>query len=384
MTTSFTILGQHLRELVERAASVVPSGGFQPTLRNVLVEVTSERIRISGTDLDLSVIVTNSAVSAELPVTFMVPAQRLREILKEAPEGDVKVTVSEPAEGVRRVGLEAGGAQWNIQVPDGSFPALPDVEKVEFASFPVAPFLAALKAVRFAASSDGSNLGLACVAVTREGDGTAKVTASDGARLQQARLAEFPAAIQIPAIGSPAAADEVSRLLGRNDDLEKAEVAVTDSWLVFRAASSVFVCRKLVVKSVDVEHQIIRPAMDNRSALVVSRQDLLDAVRRVRISSDGKTSAIALKLSGSTLTVLAHDKQGNTARQVLSASWDGPARSLVVHHRYLSEAVAAGSSPQCLILLSSEAGRKGVLFIQDDGSSVIGVVHQMAGKFVGY
>lgn len=384
MTVSFTILGQHLRELADRAASVVPTAGFQPALRNLLVEVKPELIRLSGTDLDLSVVVSTPMVSAKTPVTFMVPAARLKEILKEAPPGDVQITVSEPAEGVRRVSLAAGGTEWDIQVPDGAFPALPDVEAVTFTSFPVAPFLAALKAVRFAASSDGANLGLSCVTVTREGDGSAKVTASDGARLQQARLASFPQGIQIPAIGSPAAVDEVLRLLGRNDELESAEVAVTDAWLVFRVLSSVFVSRRLVARGADLENQIIRPAMDNRRELLVNRQDLLDAIRRVRISADTKTSAIALKLSGSTLTVLAHDKQGNTARQALTVSWDGPARSLVVHHRYLSEAVAAASSPQCRILLGTETTRKGVLLLQDDDSGVTGVVSQMAGKFVGY
>jgi DNA polymerase III subunit beta len=383
VTASFTILGAHLRELADRAAAVVPSSGFQPVLRNLLVEVKPGSIQVTGTDLDLSVIASSTVVSAEAPVTFMVPAQRLRDILKEVPEGQVHIAVDEAAEGIRRVRLAASGAEWDIQVPEGSFPALPDVSGIEFSSFPVAPFIAALKATRFAASSDGANLGLSCVTVT-SGAGGAKVTASDGARLQQARLPAFPVALQIPAIGSPAAVDEVLRLLSRNADLETAQVAVTDNWLVFQAFSSTFVCRKLVARGVDVEHQIIRPAMDNRRVLEVNRKDLLDAIRRVRVSADSITSAISLKASGSTLTVLARDKQGNTARQQLAASWDGPARSLVVHHRYLSDAVSAAVSPQCRILLSSEAGRAGVLLLQDDDAGITGVVSQMAGKFIGY
>jgi DNA polymerase III subunit beta len=384
VTASFTILAAHLRELADRAASVVPSAGFQPVLRNLLVEVKPGSIQVSGTDLDLSVIAASTVVSAESPVTFMVPAQRLRDILKEVSEGDVQVTIPEASEGVRRVRLAASGAEWDVQVPESSFPVLPSLDSTAFSSFPAAPLIAALKAVRFAASNDGANLGLACVTIARNGDGTAKVTASDGARLQQTRLATFPVSVQIPAIGSPAAVDEVSRLLSRNPDLETAEVAATDSWLAFRHGSSTFACRRLVARAADVENQIIRPAMDNRRELVVPRPGLLEAIRRVRISADSSTSAIALKLSGSVLTVLAHDKQGNTARQQLAASWDGPARSMVVHHRYLTEAVAASASPQCRILLSDEAGRRGVLLLQDDGSGVTGVVSQMAGRFVGY
>jgi DNA polymerase-3 subunit beta len=382
--TIFTILGVHLRELAERAASVAPTGGFQPTLRNLQVQVQPDLIRLSGTDLDLSVVVSTPMVTATAPVTFLVPAQRLKEILREVPPGEVEVSVAEPSEGIRRVSVAGGGAIWEMQVQDGNFPALPDVEKVQFASFPAAPFVAALKAVRFAASSDGANMGLSCVMVVPDGDGSAKVTASDGARLQQARVAQFPLSLQIPAIGSPAAVDEVYRLLSRNDEQETAQVAVTGSELVFRVASSVFACRKLVTRAVDLENQIIRPAMDNRVELTVGRPELLEAIRRVRISADDKTSAIALKLSKNELTVLARDKQGNTAQQVLSVSWPGAARSMVVHHRYLSEAVSAASSPKCRILLSTERTRKGVLLLQDDDTNVTGVVSQMAGSFVGY
>lgn len=382
MTVSFTMMDGHLRELVERAAAVVPAASFQPGLANLQVSVRPGHIQVSGTDLDLSVITTSEFVTAEHEVTFLAPAKRLKEILKEVPPGNVTVAVSQQ-DAAAQVRLAAGPASWLLQVPALGFPALPELGELEFCDFNRAKFLAALKAVRFAASSDGANQGLSCVTVARQGDGSAKVTASDGARVQQAALDAFPLDIQVPAIGSPAAVDEAARLLARNDALDTASVALSGGWLVFRCGSTVFVSRRLTVKPADVESQILLPAMENKTELAVPRAALIEAVQRVRVNADSSTSAIALKLSGGKLTVLAKDKQSNSAEQSLDVPWSGPARMLVVHHRYFTEMLSAGAGAQCVLRLGKD-NRKAMLFTQDDDSGVTGVVGQMSAKFLGY
>ena len=382
--TVITVPCTILREQVERAASVVPTAGFQPVLKNLLIDVKPGLLRISATDLDLSVITSSPLVTADEEARFIIPAQRLREILKELPEGEVRITVTEPAEGITVIHLEAGGAQWSLQVPEGNFPALPSVDEAEFSDFPRAPFLAAIRAVRFAASKDGSNLGLACVGIARQGDGSAKVTASDGSRVQQARMAFFPLSVQIPAIGSPAAVDEVTRLLARNEDLETAQVALTPSALLFRAGSGVFAARKLNVPGANVEQQILKPAMENKHELIVPRAGLLEAVRRVAITADAHTSAICLSLTPGKLTVVSRDRQGNTAEQSLDISWGASERQVVVNHRHLSEAVSAGSGASCILRLAGSSSKRSAVLIRDDESGIIGVVGQLPGKLLGY
>jgi DNA polymerase-3 subunit beta len=388
VTRTIIVPAQTLQSQVERASSVVPSAGFQQVLKNLLVQARPGRLRISGTDLDLTVVVTSPLVAGEAedwdPVEFIIPAQRLREILKEVPEGNVRLTVHEPAEGIIVVVVEAGGSSWSLQVPEGNFAALPDVDAVAWQDFPREPFISAVRAVRFAASKDGANLGLACVNIVAQGGGGAKVTASDAGRVQQALLASFPLAVQIPAIGSPAAVDEVVKLLARNDDLEIAQVAVTEGVLLFKAGSGVFACRRLTVPGADVEHQILTPAAQNKNVLTVQRDDLLDGIRRVAVTADATTSAICLDLAPGKLTLLSRDKLRNAAEAVLGCSWDGPERRVVVNHRHLSAAVTAHSGPACEFRLGVPSAKRAAVLIIDEKAGITGVIPSLTGKFLGY
>lgn len=384
MTKTIVVKQTFLRELVERAVPVVPVNAPRPVLKNLLVQAAPGSLRISATDLDLAVVVSSPMVAVNEPVEFIIPAVQLREILKELPETDISIAVYEPAEGITRVDLTAGSSGWTLQVPNGTFPSLPDTAAVTWESFDRAAFIAAVRLVRFAASKDAANLGLACVSVARQGDGSAKVTASDGSRLQQSRLAAFPLSIQIPAIGSPSVVDEVLKLLARNEDLPTADVAQTASHLMFRCGNGVFASRGLTAPGANVEKQILVPASENKLELEVSRSGLLEAIRRAAITADAHTSAICLQLTPGKLTVISRDKNGNGAEHPLDAPWEGKERRVVVNYRALSEAVSAGSAATCVLRLSSGTSKRSAVLIRDDSAGVVGVVPQMMGQFLGY
>jgi DNA polymerase-3 subunit beta len=382
-----TMPSGNLREQVDRACSVVPASGFQPVLKNLLVQAQPGRLRISATDLDLAVVVTSPLVGGDAadwePVTFIIPAQRLREILREVPETEVRITVAEPAEGVTVITVAAAGSSWSLQVPEGNFPGLPDIDTVAWHDFPRQPFLAAVQAVRFAASKDGANLGLACVNIAVNGAGGAKVTASDSGRVQQAPLASFPVPVQIPAIGSPAAVDEVIRLLSRNESVDTAQVAVTEGHLLFKAGAGVFACRKLTVPGANVEQQILVPAMHNKLELTVQRGPLLDAIRRVAITADDTTSAICMALVPGKLTLISRDKLHNYAEASLDAPWDGKPHKLVVNHRHLTAAVSAASGAACTFRFAEASAKRSAVLILDE-AGVHGVIPKLTGKYLGY
>jgi DNA polymerase III sliding clamp (beta) subunit (PCNA family) len=387
MVAEFTTKRATLAGLAERAGAVVSASSLRPELRNFLVTVSPEEgIRLAATDLGLTVFASARGVTAGEAVTCQVPADRLTMLLREATEGEVTVAVHDAAsDGIRLVRVTAGASFWDLRVPVTEFPELPAVADAEWHDVPRAPLLAALKAVRHAAGRDGANLAWACVSIAVNGDGSARVTAYDGGRLQQARLASFPFPTQIPALGSPAALDEVIRLLGINTDLDTVQTARSDHWLAFRIGSAVFVTQHLGVQGADVSKLVLAPAMENNQSLTVSRDGLLGAVRRVRVNADPQTSAIGLRLEPGKLTVVASDKFRNAAEEPLAAGWDGKERLVVVHHKFLTDMVGATTAAECQFWLAPESrGRKSVLLLRDDGAGVTGLIQQMAAKALGY
>src|SRR2546428_11604525 len=117
----FTITGEQLKEGLSGAAAAIPAKTTLPVLANVLVEVTKQGLRLSGTDLDIAVTTTVPAeVDAEGAVTL--PAKKLVDIARELPSGPVRFT----AAGESRVAIECGRSKVQLLgLPREEFPAFP-------------------------------------------------------------------------------------------------------------------------------------------------------------------------------------------------------------------------------------------------------------------
>src|SRR2546426_2761684 len=120
----FTITGEQLQEGLSGVAAAIPAKTTLPVLANVLVEVTKQGLRLSGTDLDIAVTTTVPAeVDAEGAVTL--PAKKLVDIARELPSGPVRFT----AAGESRVAIECGRSKFKLLgLPREEFPSFPAVK----------------------------------------------------------------------------------------------------------------------------------------------------------------------------------------------------------------------------------------------------------------
>src|SRR2546422_437682 len=120
----FTITREQLQEGLGGVAAAIPAKTTLPVLANVLVEVTKQGLRLSGTDLDIAVTTTVPAeVDAEGAVTL--PAKKLVDIARELPSGPVRFT----AAGESRVAIECGRSKFKLLgLPREEFPSFPAVK----------------------------------------------------------------------------------------------------------------------------------------------------------------------------------------------------------------------------------------------------------------
>lgn len=369
-----------LKSLAERAAGVVPSRDFYPLLQHFLVTVTPGRMLLAATDLELSVLASTELVVTTLPpgresVTAVLPARRLLECLRAAPEGDVLIAVDADTATVN-----AGDVQWTLHLRDSAdYPDLPDLSQVPLEKASREGLLSGLKAVRHAVGRDAGRPQLTMVDIT---DGVA--TGCDNARLAQAPVPELSFSLQVPAAGSPAAVDELIRILasGAADEIEAGE---TDHSLVFNVGSYTFLCAKPTAKFPHVQKQLLAPSLSNDQVLTVMKADLLRAVRRVRINADPGTSAIGLRLGKGSLTVFSRDTKHNTAEERLEAGWDGEERVVVLNHAYLADALESYPAGEVTAMLGKDsAKRRSAVLLRDSDSGFVAVLQQMLASLVGY
>jgi DNA polymerase III sliding clamp (beta) subunit (PCNA family) len=388
---SFTCPRFQLALMAARAGNVVPSReGHQMVLNNFAIQATAAppRLEITGTDLELRVITSTPAVQLSfrdlsqdyLPL-LMLPAKRFQAILSEAPDGDVTVSVK----GDRAI-ITAGSASWELLIPsDGSdYPRAPDLTAVEWHDTPRVPLLSALRTVRHAVSKGGTKPNLSQVDIrARETDGVPCVTAADGTRFAQIPLPGFPVEMRIPAAGSPAASDELIRLLMASES-DTVRVGKLAKSLFFGVDSTVFRIFQLPLEYPDIWKLLLEPTLANTDLLKIGRDDLRRAISRVRINADDGTHAIGLQLCSGRVTVFTRDSRGNRAEQTVEATWDLPERTLLVNHLFLTEMLGVHPSGECVFRLGKDSGKKrSVVLLRDEESGITGIINQMSGSLAG-
>ncbi|HEX7025364.1 MAG TPA: DNA polymerase III subunit beta, partial [Gemmatimonadales bacterium] len=119
----FTITREKLHEGLQAVAASVPSKTTLPVLANILVEASKDGLKLSGTDLDISVSTTIPA-SVDQEGATTLPARKLVEIVKELPNAAIRMTSS----GEQRVSIECGKSKFKLLgLARDEFPAFPSV-----------------------------------------------------------------------------------------------------------------------------------------------------------------------------------------------------------------------------------------------------------------
>jgi DNA polymerase III sliding clamp (beta) subunit (PCNA family) len=370
---SFTVKLAVLSSLATTCSHALPAREQVPVFR---VSLSGGVLQLAVVSPEQSVLAVTSAVivTDDYEHVAFVPARKLLAILKEAPAGDMTVAVSGNVAKVT-----AGKASWSLKLPDGSArPPLPDLSGVVLSEFDGDRLVTAIRAVRHAVCRDAAQPSLTQVAVTAGEDGV--VTASDRVRMARAPLAGFPVAVTIPS----GVLDDMLRLLAGNPD-GKIMVGEIPGRLVLVIGHVTLVTSRRPAQFPDMDKQLLEPALEaGSSVLVVDREELEKAVRRVAIAADQQTSAIALRLTSKGVTVEAKDKNGNSATEAVPATWDDKPRVVVVNSGYLLELLGATTAKSCEFKVGPDMGAKKapLLLVGTDGD--VQVLTRMPAAILGY
>ncbi len=377
-TLDMTIPRSVLRNLMTRALAVIPARDAMPVLKHARLHATADRLSVTSTDTELTLISTTGQVAVKQPGTAVLPVRKVADILRSAGPQDVHLVVDSTG---AHIGV--GFTTWTLRIPSGAdFPPDPPVAGDAMrTTIDADRFTDALAAVRYAAGTDAGRPALAAIDIRA---GT--VTACDGTRFAQAALPGFPLSITLPV----AAVDRINRLVTWHSEIEVADL---DRHISVRVDtehdSDLFVVTKLAYPYPDLSATLLRPALTNRHQVVIDARELNRALGRVKHTADRDTFGVALLLSpNGTCTVACKDPHGNTSIDVARAQWTQPARVLTVHLQHLQDLVdTVLELDHCVSDMSLWLGedtrtRRSPLLMREEtsdgsGSGVVGVIQQM-------
>jgi DNA polymerase III sliding clamp (beta) subunit (PCNA family) len=293
------------------------------------------------------------------------PARTFMSVIKEASPGStiyIEVTV-------HGLVIVAGTYTAEIAMTSGKgFTKLEDLEGCTFYEINRQSFISTINCVKYALPGKEFSGQDTLRMISIKGG---KFTACDGARFQQARIAGFKLNMQLPS-------DSISYLLKFMvvSDLEVVEVAELSKKLVFRLGNVVFYMNKLEDPYPNVEQLWLRPALTNDQELLVDRQELITAIKQVKVA-DSSSYAVGLVIDGETMNVLAKDGE-NSASATISCKWAGKPRTLVVNYIHLAEMLKSYQQKECRFLLGEDSRtHKSPVLLKDDETMALATIPQM-------
>jgi DNA polymerase-3 subunit beta len=307
--------------IVERKNSI-------PILSNVLAEARSGELRISATDLDVSLVCGCPAdVKSEGGVTLS--AKKLYEIVRSLPDSEVRMALEKDA--WTRIRCER--SEFRVAgLPREDFPTLPEARSTRAVDIPAPTLKALILRTSFAMTAEDARYYLAGALLLLDKESVGMV-ATDGHRLSWAqraatlKLAE-PVRILIPR----KAITELGRLMEELGPDETVSFHPGDSHLVFAAGG-----RTLAAKMVEAQfpafEKVIAVTGDKKVSL--SREALLAAIKRVSLLSSERGRAVRLSLEKGRLEVSASSPEFGEARESLEVDFDGEGTEIGFNAQYL-------------------------------------------------
>ena len=312
-------------------------GSSLPVLSGVRVELSGNRLRLTGTDLELTIAVEVEVAGSEDGVTVL-PGRLASDIVRSLPGGSVEVEVD--AEQAR---IAAGRSDFNLRVlPAEEFPRLPEPagEPVTLAAEELS---IALSQVVRAASGDDARPILTGVLLTAH-DGGLRLVATDSYRLAVRDLPGTSVLAEGQHVLVPSRAlQELARLLSGGSDTLTVRLGERDA--SFEVAGT-----RLTTVLIEGEfppyERLIPQAQPNR--LTVGRDVLLEAVRRVKLLAREATP-VRLVMSADGLELVAVTQDVGQAHESLDAKHEGEPLTVAFNPEYLLQGIEVAPGDEVTI-----------------------------------
>ena len=321
--------------------------GSLPVLSGVRIELTGDALRVTGTDLELTIEV-EITVSGDGDGATVLPARLAADIVRSLESG--AVTIDGDQDEVR---IAAGRSQFAVRpMSTDDFPrrAEPPGDVV---TLPVGTFAEALRQVARAASSDESRPILTGVLLAAENDGL-RLVATDSYRLAVRDLPGTSVLRRDQRVLVPSRAlNELVRLVPSSGEIT---LRLGERDAMFDVGSARLATR-LIEGEFPNYRQLIPQNYPNR--LTVGREALLDAVRRVKLLARDSTP-IRLSMSPDSLELTATTQDIGQAAESVDAKYEGAEMVVAFNPDYLSAGVDAVPADE-VVLETLDAMKPAVL-----------------------
>ena len=309
----FSILQSDLLDALQVMSGVVPSKSTTPVLENVLFDLEGEALKLTGTDLEVSITTTVSPRQTDAGGSLALPAKVITEMMRSLPDIPVHFESDEN----NRVVITTEKGRYQISgIAKENYPEIPAMAEARSIDLENKVLRRMLSKTIFAVSSEELRPALMGVFIQMMAD-EFRMVATDGHRLSKIldknfQYNESPVRMIVP--------PKAVQIALRNLDQEgTTKLLIEENGLSFVFDGTTLYTRLVDGEYPDYERVIPR---DNDKKLIVNKSALIDSVKRVSLFSSALTHQIRFSLSNGKLLICSEDVDiGGEGREELDVDY---------------------------------------------------------------
>lgn len=324
-----------LRDGLNKVLTVIDKKNARPILTNCLINAENGRLELIATDLEVTAkVILNSSISED--GSFCINTKNFHEILRELPEAEVQMEIDK-----EKNVLELNCEKINYSLLITSSDEYPQVN-FENSGKPFQlnskDFANIISKTSHAISTDETRINLNGIYL-QQIDGKLRTVAIDGHRLALLDVHDFQSENQnlmdgviIPRKGIT----EIKKIADSYPD-SSLTVSLDESFLYLSANDQYFLSVRLIAREYP-KYQTVIPSKTTYS-MIVDKNALLNAVKRIKILSNEKTNGVKLGISNGQLTVSANHPSLGHAKETVPVEYEGEEMEIGFNAKYVIESL---------------------------------------------
>jgi len=318
-----------------------------PVLSNVLVEAQDGEIALTVTDLELG-IRSKCAADVKKPGATTIPARKLLDYVRLLPDAELSLKVNES----HSVNLVCGRSKSRIAgMSRENFPELAEMP-APITGIPASVVTNVIGKTIFAIAHEESRYTLTGALMLIKEESMVMV-ATDGHRLAYIQAPNHFEGVsgQVKVLVPKKALTEIQKLAAETGGSMSISFAADDNHLFFQCGDRLLITRKLTGQFPDYE-RVLPKDLDRH--VLVGREELQAAIRRVAQFADDRSHAVRLELAPGELKLVSSGSDAGEGEEVLPVDYSGEKMKIGFNAQYLLDFLGVSETSEVELALRDE------------------------------
>ena len=340
----FSSSSTDLQKVLGNIGGVIPSKSTLPILENFLLQLSGNQLRITATDLDITMTMTLKVKGSE-DGTIAIPAKRLFETIKSLPNIDIEFNSNLSNS---KITMLTNSGEYKLTGESSeNYPTIPSLKGTDEIEIESEVLKRLISKTAFAVSSDELRPAMMGI-LFQINKNEIRTVATDGHRLVRLINTSFVSNKVVREIIIPAKALNLV-LKSANDT--NSSIMFNENNTIFSFGESILISRVIEEKYPNYEGII---PLENDKTLIVDKNQLLESVRRTALYASSTTHQVRFSLRRGSITISAEDIDfGSEARETLSCDYSSDPMEIGFNSSYIIDILSHVDTDEVTFKLSS-------------------------------